>query len=177
MGAVAQLLVWCAVVFVGIRALRVVWLPRGVNVLRVARVAGLVSGTSRDYGTFEGLMRSPEAWEEWEEWKLSRARELDQAVVTVRVAGMACSAVGFGAVAVALGYLNGDHGLLDLDPSRVMRIGLERAVLAAALGVAGSVTAAGFGAVLRRRVRRVHLELRELDALALARGWIRPPQR
>jgi hypothetical protein len=71
----------------------------------------------------------------------------------LRILGMAASALGFLAVAHQISWLQADHGLLDLDPTRVGRIASERAAIALALAVAASGSSVALGSVLRSHAR------------------------
>lgn len=71
----------------------------------------------------------------------------------LRILGMAASALGFLAVAQQISWLQADHGLLDLDPTRVGRIASERAAIALALAVAASGSSVALGSVLRSHAR------------------------
>jgi hypothetical protein len=71
----------------------------------------------------------------------------------LRILGMLASALGFAAVAHQISWLQADHGLLDLDPTRVGRIASERAAVALALAVAASGSSVALGSVLRAHAR------------------------
>lgn len=75
-------------------------------------------------------------------------------LAALRILGLTASALGFLAVAQQISWLHADHGLLDLDPSRVGRLASERAAVALALAVATSGTAVGIGGALRSRAAR-----------------------
>ena len=71
----------------------------------------------------------------------------------LRILGIAASAMGFLAVAHQISWLRADHGLLDLDPTRVGRIASERAAVALSLAVVGSGSSVALGSVLRSHAR------------------------
>ncbi|MBN8613126.1 MAG: hypothetical protein J0L92_21220 [Deltaproteobacteria bacterium] len=92
---------------------------------------------------------------------LAAERWAARGLAWLRILGMVASALGFVAVAHQISWLHADHGLLDLDPTRVGRMAAERAAAALALAIAASGTGVTLGGLLRARVRVV---LRELSA-------------
>ncbi len=93
------------------------------------------------------------------EQALLAERHAARGLAWLRIVGLSASAIGFIAVAHQIAWLNADHGLLDLDPTRVGRMASERAAIALALAVAASGTAMMLGTILRARVRTLLREL------------------
>lgn len=89
-------------------------------------------------------------------------RGIDRGCAVLRVVGLGASALGFAAVTYQLSWLHDDHGLLDLDPWRVARLGAERATVALALALAASGTAATSRSWLGARVARQRRGIRSL---------------
>ncbi len=91
-----------------------------------------------------------------------RAR-VSRGLAGLRVLGAAATALGFAGALFDIAWVGQDHGILDLDPTRVARMGLESAALAMALGIGGSGLALSTGMALRARARQL---ARDLDRLA-----------
>ena len=88
----------------------------------------------------------------------------------LRVLGLVSSAIGFAAVAYSFSWLHQDHGLADLDPTRLTRFAAERAAISVSVAVATSATSAGLRSSLRDRVRGTLAGLRSLERVARS-GW------
>jgi hypothetical protein len=91
-----------------------------------------------------------------------RAR-LSRGLAALRVLGAAATALGFAGALFDIAWVGQDHGILDLDPTRIARLGLESAALAMALGIGGSGLALSMGMALRARARALS---RDLDRFA-----------
>ena len=92
----------------------------------------------------------------------------------LRVLGPTASCVGLAGAAVQMSWLHADHGLLDLDPDRVLRVAVETGSLCMAFGVAGSAAAIGGSYFFRPRARALHRGLdRFAEVLAgeASRSW------
>lgn len=85
----------------------------------------------------------------------------------LRVLGAASTALGFCGALFHVAWISQDHGLLDLDPSRIARVGLSAAALSVALGVGGSGLAVSTLMTLQARARELGAEL---DAFLRAIG-------
>lgn len=85
----------------------------------------------------------------------------------LRVLGGASSALGFAGALFDIAWVGQDHGILDLDPTRIARIGIESAALAMALGIGGSALALSALMMLRDRARSLS---RDLERFARALG-------
>lgn len=87
--------------------------------------------------------------------RLSRAE--DQATFglrALRIAATIASALGFIGAAMEIHWVSsGDHGLMRLQAGLVENVGLSRAVICVAIGIATSSFAFGAWAVLRRGAR------------------------
>lgn len=79
----------------------------------------------------------------------------------LRVLGAASTAWGFCGALFHVAWMAEDHGLLDLDPTRIAHEGLSAAALSVALGVAGSGLAVSTLMALQDRARELG---RQLDA-------------
>jgi biopolymer transport protein ExbB/TolQ len=99
----------------------------------------------------------------------------------LRIAGRVASAVGFVGAAIEIHWVfNGEHGLLGLQAGLVESIGMSRAFLSIALGVATSSFALGSWGVLRKQARSVVAEGRRIcasveEALAQSGPRVDPP--
>lgn len=87
-----------------------------------------------------------------------RAR-LGRGLSGLRVLGAAATAIGFAGALFDIAWVGQDHGILDLDPTRIARVGLESAALAMALGIGSSGLALSTGMALRARARSLARDL------------------
>jgi biopolymer transport protein ExbB/TolQ len=136
-------------------------------------------------GTYAGeivralLCESPGDFDLAVESSFVAARErLNSSLLMLRVLATSSTFLGFLGAALAFAWVrSGEHGLLDLDPSRVAHEGLRMAARAMALGIAGSVLALGFFATLRKQARRVEREcervVERVRALGAGKQWTR----
>jgi hypothetical protein len=86
-----------------------------------------------------------------------------QGLRTVRIAASIASALGFIGAAIELWWVfHGDHGLLRLEAGLVESIGLNRAVLSIALGMAASSLGLGTFGALRGVARELVADARRL---------------
>jgi hypothetical protein len=92
-------------------------------------------------------------------------RRLGAGLRALRVLGAASSALGFAGALFDIAWVGQDHGVLDLDPTRIARAGIESAALAMALGIGGSGLALSSLLMLRDRAR---LLSRDLDRFVRA---------
>jgi hypothetical protein len=69
----------------------------------------------------------------------------------LRVLGPAASASGLAGAALQAAWLRESHGLLDLDPDRVLGMAMSAGAICLTLGVAGSTAALSAVVFLRRR--------------------------
>lgn len=83
-----------------------------------------------------------------------RAR-ITNRLAALRVMGPTASFVGLAGAAAQMSWLRWDHGVLDLDPSRVLGIAVQAGALCMALGIAGSTTAIGAFFFFRPRARSI----------------------
>lgn len=125
------------------------------------RPADLVGASlARAGGPLSLLARVAEATDDREaeidlrEQTLEAERATIRGLAALRILGLMASALGFLAVSQQISWLQADHGLLDLDPSRVGRLASERAAIALAIAVATSGSAVGIGGALRARASR-----------------------
>lgn len=82
---------------------------------------------------------------------------------TLRIAGSIASALGFLGAAIEIHWIfTGDHGLMRLQAGLVESIGMSRAFLSIAIGVATSSFALGSWSVLRKHAREAVAEGRRL---------------
>ena len=85
----------------------------------------------------------------------------------LRVGATLSSFLGLVGAANAIFWIHGiDHGLLDLDPTRVTAQGTREAALCIALGIGGSSFALGAVVVLSRSARRSLAQLRQAGGAA-----------
>lgn len=87
-----------------------------------------------------------------------RAR-LSRGLGGLRILGLGATALGFAGALFDIAWVGQDHGILDLDPTRIARIGLESAAMAMALGVGSSALALSTGLALRARARSLSRDL------------------
>lgn len=73
----------------------------------------------------------------------------------LRILGPAASFVGLAGAAAQMSWLQADHGVLDLDPDRVLRMAVQAGSVCMALGIAGSTTAIGALFFFRPRARAI----------------------
>jgi hypothetical protein len=144
----------------------------------VARVEGVID---RLRGTWAGRVLAPIAGEdleralyEVEEERVDAEAELTSSLRALRVLATVASALGFLAAALCFGWVfRGEHGLMALRAGWAETVGLNRAVLSIALGVATSSFALGAWGLLSRRARRAVTGLRRLCTMVedlFARG-------
>ena len=83
----------------------------------------------------------------------------------LRIAASIGSALGFIGAAIEIHWVfTGEHGLMGLEAGRVENLGLGRAVLSIALGIATSSLALGAWTVLRKVARERIAEVRRASA-------------
>lgn len=83
----------------------------------------------------------------------------------LRVLGAAATALGFAGALFDIAWIGQDHGLLDLDPQRIARTGLESAALGMALGIGGSALALSSLVALRDRAKVLSRDLERFARL------------
>ncbi len=103
-------------------------------------------------------------------------RRLVAPLAWLRLLGVTASALGFLAVALNFSWLHQDHGLLDLDPTRLAREVAHRSAISVALAVATSAGGMALRATLRTRVRAQLDGLATIERVARSR-WTGPRAR
>jgi hypothetical protein len=73
----------------------------------------------------------------------------------LRLLGPAASCVGLAGAAAQMSWMRSDHGVLDLDPDRVLWMAVSAGTVCMALGIAGSTTAIGALFFFRPRARTI----------------------
>jgi hypothetical protein len=84
---------------------------------------------------------------------------------TLRVLGAASTALGFAGALFDIAWIGQDHGILDLDPQRIARTGLESAALGMALGIGGSALALSSLMALRDRAKLLAKDIERFTRL------------
>ncbi len=179
---IAQVSVWLAVTLVaGLRlnglyagAIRGTTVARRLRGLSAERAHEVLTAAPPPLRSFGAVATEPDVTEAemlLRERSLAAERAATAGLAAIRILGLLASALGFVAVAHQISWLGEDHGLLDLDPTRVGRMASERAAIALALALAASGTAVGVGAVVRSRARAVGRDIAAIrDQLERLRG-------
>lgn len=96
-------------------------------------------------------------------------------LTVLRVLGPAASACGLAGAAVQAAWLREPHGLLDLDPDRLLGMAMSAGAICLTLGVAGSTAALSAVFFLRRRAVAI---LSGVDRVAgtLRASWTHEPR-
>lgn len=90
---------------------------------------------------------------------------VERGLRALRIAGRIASALGFVGAAIEIHWVfNGEHGLMRLQAGLVESIGMSRAFLCIALGVATSSFALGSWGVLRKQARCLVADARRMLA-------------
>lgn len=96
----------------------------------------------------------PERAEQVDDRLFELETQVERGLRLLRVAGRVASAIGFVAAAVEIHWVfTGDHGLKGLQAGLIESIGMSRAFLSIAFGMATSSLALGSWGVLRKQAR------------------------
>jgi hypothetical protein len=154
--------------------------------LRVARVVGHVPERIARLGAEDSalgrLARAASSLEPGDDLAVALREVSDELrsfvgdrLAWLRLLGPAASCIGLAGAAAQMSWMRADHGVLDLDPDRVLAMAVESGSLCMALGIAGSTTVIGALLFLRPRARALHDGMTRFAEQLLAGTPAKPP--